>query len=82
MWYTVSRFRTRVRSAALPATSHLLGPTKKSRKSSHCHTSAISARNSFVCHTYRDNGLTVLCFPHIPLLNGFTSVTVIDPVAA
>jgi len=32
----------------IPATSHLLGSTKKSRKSDHCHTFAISARNSFV----------------------------------
>jgi hypothetical protein len=68
MWYTVFGVRTQVRSAALPATSQLLGPTKKSRKCNHCHTSAISARNSFACHTYKNNGLsvTVLCLPQIP----------------
>ena len=72
MWYTVSGVRTRVRRAALLAASHLLGPTKKSGKSNHRHTSAISARNSLACHIYKNNGLTVHCLPQIPQLNGFT----------
>jgi len=42
MWYTISVVRPKAYLTALPATSRNPGSTKKSGKSNHCHTSAIS----------------------------------------
>jgi hypothetical protein len=42
MWYTTFVVISRVYLTALPATSRTPGSTKKSGKSNHCHTSAIS----------------------------------------
>jgi hypothetical protein len=71
MWYTIFVVRTRVRLTALPATSHPVGPTKKSRNSNLCHPSAISARNhnSFTCHTYKNKELKFFCLPYILQIN-------------
>ncbi len=78
MRYTVFVVRTWVRSTALPATSHTPASAKKSRKSNHCPTSRNFARNSFACHTYKNNGLRVKVhsLPHNPQINSGTPVTV------
>jgi hypothetical protein len=73
MWYTTFVVRTRARPTALPATSHSPASARKSRKSNHCQTSAISARNSFACHTYKSK---VLCLPHIFQINRETPAMV------
>ncbi len=65
MWYYSFVVISRVRQTAITATSHLLGPAKKSISSSPCHTFAIFTRNSFACHTYKNKRLKVLCLPHI-----------------
>jgi hypothetical protein len=69
MWYHTSVVRQRVRQTAFPASSHLLGPTKKSANSSPCHTFPILIRNSFVCRTYKNKRVKVLCLPHIFQIN-------------
>ena len=65
MWYYISVVRSQVQQTAITATSHPLGPAKKSANSSLCHTSAIFTRNSFACHTHKNKRLKVLCLPHI-----------------
>jgi hypothetical protein len=76
MWYHTFVVRSRVRQTAIPATSHPLGPAKKSANSSPCHTSAIFTRNSFACHTYKNKRLKVLCLPHIFQINVGTPLIV------
>ena len=76
MWYSIFVVSTWVRLGALPATSHPLGPNKKSRKSNHCHTSKNLTPNSFACHSYKSKGLKVLCLPHIFQINGGSLVMV------
>ena len=76
MCYTIFVVRTRVRSTALPVTSHPPASTKKSRKSNHCHTSKNFTGNSFACDTYKNKGHRVLCLPYILQINGDTPVMV------
>lgn len=59
MWYTTFVVRSRVPFTALPATSHSRAFAKKSRKSNRRHTSGISRRNSFACHTCKNKRLKV-----------------------